>query len=369
MFPSAPSRRGPAEQPASAVCRLATALALALAAVGCGDTDEGQATPVLSGRALRSEVSRAIDESDASAGWEVKLRERWFPLVVRAEKYSKSGEDLANILLARLALDDVAGEWCDYASTATRLLESAPTSEHLEPLLSQGGFETAAELCPDFLANHSEGRFLRAADVVRAATARFPKSKSHLLSLVVEMKLAMKGGAPDRARSIREEVLTLAPNSPEADRATSIAWEAEFLRPGAELPAQTWTDISGRGFSLSTVQGRWVVLYAWSADCPVCASVWSELQSISKDPQLSKATTLVGLNYDMAGPRALEAARKHASIGTQVAMSNQPMAARYPIAGVPRVVLLDSKGRVINGDLAIDGLYKEVKKQVMDGQR
>lgn len=106
-------------------------------------------------------------------------------------------------------------------------------------------------------------------------------------------------------------------------------------------PDFTYEDLNGKTWSLGELEGKVVVLYFWTATCPVCLKKIPELQLLTGE--LPEDTQLLMLNANDSSNRVKEL------IGDSeltVLMNTSESFRDYLVAYVPTLVFIDKEGKM-----------------------
>ena len=138
-------------------------------------------------------------------------------------------------------------------------------------------------------------------------------------------------------------------------------YAVDLLKPGTPAPDFTLNDINGKAVTLSSFQGRKVVLVFWASWCPDCRAEVPELKALqaAADPE---KVAFVSVSFD----RTLEALQTYVAEnylpGIQLydpsGKKESKVAADYGVKWIPSLYLLDQNGKVELGTVMIEKIAK-----------
>jgi peroxiredoxin len=149
--------------------------------------------------------------------------------------------------------------------------------------------------------------------------------------------------------------------SPDSDIDREIA-SSTHVSKGQEAPDFTCTTTEGSKFSLMAQRGKVVVLYFFASSAPAC---FTELKYVEKGvhQQLRgrKDFVLLGIGRGHTRDEVVRLGGQHGLTFRLAADEDQSVYERYFSAFVPRIVVLDRKGRVCHmqaGSKEYDGVVE-----------
>lgn len=145
-----------------------------------------------------------------------------------------------------------------------------------------------------------------------------------------------------------------------------------LLKPGNLLEI-TGTTLDGTEFDLSAWRGRIVLVDFWATWCPPCVA---EIPNVKRvyEKYHDQGFEIVGVSLD-AQEAALRKFVKDKSLpwpqlfsaNPELRGGNHPMVQRYAVASIPRMILVDQQGRIVDDDLR-GGEVERALQRVLRGQ-
>jgi peroxiredoxin len=130
-----------------------------------------------------------------------------------------------------------------------------------------------------------------------------------------------------------------------------------------KAPDFTLNDLAGKSVSLSSLEGKIVVVDFWAMWCTACKEAFGELNAISKELG-EKNVMVVGINLEKAKPEKVAAFVKKAGIDYTVLLDPETSTAKlFTIKGVPSLVIIDKKQNIVK---MFRGMNKSTKKEIKD---
>ncbi|MBP3601385.1 MAG: TlpA family protein disulfide reductase [Alistipes sp.] len=134
----------------------------------------------------------------------------------------------------------------------------------------------------------------------------------------------------------------------------------KLLTVGSIAPNFTLKDLSGGEFTLSSLQGKWVILDFWGTWCGWCIKGFPKL--IDYYNKYSEKLEVVAINCIDSDDRWREGVKKHSLPFTNIKDDNK-VSAQYAVSLYPTKVIITPEGRihkVFTGES--DDFYKEIDK-------
>jgi peroxiredoxin len=130
-----------------------------------------------------------------------------------------------------------------------------------------------------------------------------------------------------------------------------------------KAPDFTLNDLAGKSVSLSSLEGKIVVVDFWAMWCTACKEAFGELNAISKELG-EKNVMVVGINLEKAKPEKVAAFVKKAGIDYTVLLDPETSTAKlFTIKGVPSLVIIDKKQNIVK---MFRGMNKSTEKEIKD---
>lgn len=134
------------------------------------------------------------------------------------------------------------------------------------------------------------------------------------------------------------------------DRAKAVETKLVETKTGVAALQFSFPDINGKNTSLSDLKGKVVLVDMWATWCGPCRAEephWEQLNELYKD----KAVAFVGVSVDQDKPKWEEYIKTKKLKGIQLhAGSDNDLSKAYKITGIPRYILIDKAGNLINVD-------------------
>lgn len=134
----------------------------------------------------------------------------------------------------------------------------------------------------------------------------------------------------------------------------------KLLTAGSIAPNFTLKDLSGGEFTLSSLQGKWVILDFWGTWCGWCIKGFPKL--IDYYNKYSEKLEVVAINCIDSDDRWREGVKKHSLPFTNIKDDNK-VSAQYAVSLYPTKVIITPEGRihkVFTGET--EDFYKEIDK-------
>lgn len=137
-------------------------------------------------------------------------------------------------------------------------------------------------------------------------------------------------------------------------------YATEMLKPGTAAPEFTLDDPEGKSYSLSSFQGRYVLLDFWASWCPDCRKdipevkrlhdlYGEQVQFVSISFDRKREDWLKYIDTNQMNWLQLEALQKEI---------NAEMYKRYSIGWIPALYLIDDKGNIVLSTVMIEKVAK-----------
>ena len=134
------------------------------------------------------------------------------------------------------------------------------------------------------------------------------------------------------------------------DKFDKVCKQWEGLKAGCISPSFTATDINGKQVSLSSLKGKYVYIDVWATWCGPCRG---ELPYMTKleEQYAGKDIHFVGLSCDSNKSAWEKRIQKGDMKGIQLHLgTNSDFMQKYIIKGIPRFILLDREGKIVNAN-------------------
>lgn len=124
------------------------------------------------------------------------------------------------------------------------------------------------------------------------------------------------------------------------------------LKPGDPSPDFRAIDIHGKPVSLKSFKGKYVYIDLWATWCSPCCREIPYLQKLEKRFH-GKKIVFVSISTDKNLKEWKKFVKEQFLGGVQLNFDgNMRFRDIYGVTGIPRFILLDKKGRIINADMS-----------------
>jgi len=134
------------------------------------------------------------------------------------------------------------------------------------------------------------------------------------------------------------------------ERAKTVETKLVETKTGVPAFQFSFPDLKGKNTSLSDLKGKVVLVDMWATWCGPCRAEephWEQLNELYKD----KAVAFVGVSVDQDKPKWEEYLKIKNLKGIQLhAGSGNDLSTAYKINSIPRYILIDKAGNLINAD-------------------
>lgn len=152
--------------------------------------------------------------------------------------------------------------------------------------------------------------------------------------------------------------------NPELEEASMVKADLEGMKKlavGGMAPDFTLPDTSGKSISLSSFQGKVVLVDFWAAWCRPCRMENPNLVEAYKKYN-DKGFEIFGVSLDQDDASWKEAIDKDGLLWKQVRDAENKVAGIYNISAIPMNFLLDKEGRIIAKNLRGDALEAKLEE-------
>ncbi len=123
------------------------------------------------------------------------------------------------------------------------------------------------------------------------------------------------------------------------------------VKQGKPSPDFLANDSLGTEFSLSSFKGKYIYIDVWATWCSPCKKEIPYLEKL-KNKYEGKSIYFISLSCDANHRAWSDYVKLHSLNGIQLILKeNSSFMNDYQIAGIPRFILLDSDGRILNGNM------------------
>ena len=128
--------------------------------------------------------------------------------------------------------------------------------------------------------------------------------------------------------------------------------QMDIVKPGASAPDFNFKDINGKSISMNDLKGKYIYIDVWATWCAPCKREIPYLQKLENDfhnNQISFVSISVDQNKtaweNMVKSKGLKGIQLYAPPQQAQTFKDQ-----YLISGIPRFILLDKEGKIINAN-------------------
>lgn len=120
---------------------------------------------------------------------------------------------------------------------------------------------------------------------------------------------------------------------------------------GKPSPDFKAADIAGKEYSLADFHGKYVYIDVWATWCGPCRQEIPHLRAL-EEKYRDAEIVFVSLSVDKEKEKWEKMVREEAMSGVQLYLGNEsPFLDAYQIAGIPRFILLDKEGKIIEKEM------------------
>ena len=126
------------------------------------------------------------------------------------------------------------------------------------------------------------------------------------------------------------------------------------FKPGTPSPKFNYPDINGKNISLDDLKGKYVYVDVWATWCAPCKREIPYLKELNKEYK-DKDITIVSLSIDKMEDKDkwINMVKDKKLAGVQIMADkawNSDFVTNYGIRGIPRFILIDKNGNILNSD-------------------
>ncbi|UPQ79049.1 TlpA family protein disulfide reductase [Flavobacterium azooxidireducens] len=201
------------------------------------------------------------------------------------------------------------------------------------------------------------------------ATLKTIKSKLIQSEMVKNMMYELNGTTPN-LEAVYKEMLSYSIDEKYKDKLTEKFEILKGIAKGLPSPTFDYENINGGKTSLESLKGKFVYIDVWATWCGPCIREIPALKEVEKEYH-GKNIEFVSISID--DQKDLEKWKKMVADkelkGIQLFADNaweSDFVKKYAIDGIPRFILLDTEGKIINSDAPrpSDAKLKELLKEV-----
>ena len=132
------------------------------------------------------------------------------------------------------------------------------------------------------------------------------------------------------------------------------AQQREDLKPGDPSPDFKYEDMNGKIRSLSEYRGKYVLIDCWASWCAPCRAQAPHMKKIMRKFR-KKNIVFVMLSQDYSREDWLRAIKEEQLGGVHLIVDRKDISfyVKYRIEQIPRYILIDKEGKIVNADLPL----------------
>lgn len=136
------------------------------------------------------------------------------------------------------------------------------------------------------------------------------------------------------------------------------------LQPGKPAFPFRYQDVNGKWVALKDFKGKYVYIDLWATWCGPCKREMPFLKKLEEDMK-GRKIVFVGMSFDENKAVWEKFVRENEMTGIQLHLGKgKEMKDFYRIQGIPRFILLDKKGNIVNADMTRPS-QQETKETLM----
>lgn len=149
--------------------------------------------------------------------------------------------------------------------------------------------------------------------------------------------------------SIAQELRKDYPASEYLPRLMDRYKEFEYLLPGKDAPDFSGTALDNKNYSLNDFKGKIILIDVWATWCKPCIESFPAVQSLQKAFK-DKPVVFLFIASDRDEEKWKSFLTHHKDLkGIHFRMSESSFYNAYKITGLPRYILIDKNGKIVNG--------------------
>ena len=123
------------------------------------------------------------------------------------------------------------------------------------------------------------------------------------------------------------------------------------LKAGDESPKFDFPDVKGNTVSSDDFRGKYVFIDVWASWCPPCRGQLPHMKAL-EEKMHGKNIVFVSISVDDDEKAWKDMVEKESLTGYQLrANIDAPFMKKYEVNGIPRFILLDKEGKIINPNM------------------
>ncbi len=127
--------------------------------------------------------------------------------------------------------------------------------------------------------------------------------------------------------------------------------KADTLKAGMDSPDFRYRDVNGKVVTLKDLRGKYVYIDVWATWCGPCCMEIPHLKELERKMH-GKKIVFVSISVDESRKVWLKAVKEKKMGGIQLnAEGKEDFMQAYHIDGIPRFILLDKKGKIVDANM------------------
>lgn len=193
-----------------------------------------------------------------------------------------------------------------------------------------------------------------------------PEIKSYMIYSLVKPYVERNGTGEDIYTQLHTILTSLCADSEKLGEIEKLAVKWDKIAKGQASPSFSLKDINGETVSLNDLRGKYVYIDVWATWCGPCLGEIPHLMKLEKEMH-DKDVAFVSISTDRNKEQWENFVRKKEMGGIQLINdSSCSFCKDYMIFGIPRFILLDKEGKIIDNNAPRpSGKIKEVLQELM----
>ena len=127
--------------------------------------------------------------------------------------------------------------------------------------------------------------------------------------------------------------------------------ESDTLKKGMASPGFRYRDVNGKIVTLKDLQGKYVYVDIWATWCGPCCMEIPHLKELERKMH-GKKIVFVSISVDENRKKWQQFVKEKKMGGIQLNVEgNEKWVEAYHVDGIPRFILLDKKGKIVDADM------------------
>lgn len=157
-------------------------------------------------------------------------------------------------------------------------------------------------------------------------------------------------------------MLLVFPVFPEGQAMIVTQPAGDTLRAGMPSPSFRYRDVNGKVVTLKDLKGKYVYIDVWAMWCGPCCGEIPHLKKLEQKMH-GKKIVFVSMSVDESRENWVKFVKKNEMGGVQLnAEGNEDFMKAYHIKGIPRFILLDKKGKIVDANMTRPSDPKTLKR-------